>query len=271
MNGFDGLTVSNEGFVPNDPKSSEQVNNVLNCFVWSVDKGVPISPEMLKFIRDGVAAYTAGDKTPWKGVRGKVEKGDPRLWAALIVHAHIIPNWNAYEGKGERPSLSSIRKDANLADGTDVSKSLKRAERYLHAELNKGDYGVGRIAAEIMAMAKSRGLPDGTVIESKGNFYWITPEQSQQLQDEALSTIGIMQSALDQARMLDEQGGIDNLLESKYLLRQAEIDADYVRYERALTVLSELESAFKQGCMTVDEYGKAVDATLRKYFFCPRW
>lgn len=270
MNKFDGLTLSDEAFVPNDPKSPEQVNNVLNCFVWSVDQGVPISPEMLKFIRDGVAAYTAGDKTPWKGVRGKVEKGNPRLWAALIVHAHIIPNWNAHEGEGRRPSLKVIGEKVDLASGTDVSKSLKRAEQYLLAELNKKIYSVGRIAAEITAMAKDSGLPDGAIMESNGRFYWVTPEQKQQILDENISMRKIIKSAVDQARALDEKGGVDNLIESMSILRLAQIDADFVRYERAEVVLLELESAFKQGRITLDEYGAALEATQRKFFFCPR-
>lgn len=267
---YDGLTITNEGFAPNDPKSVEQVKNVLDCFVQCVDKGMPISPEMLKFIRDGVAAYTAGDKTPWKGVRGMAEKGDPRSWASLIFHAHILPNWNAHEGKGLRPPLRVICASVKLIHETNVSKSLSRAEDYLFNELQKESRALGRITAEITAIAKSNDLPNGKVIESNGRFYWITPEQEQQLRDEDISTYNILNSALNQARKLADQGGLDNLIDSIHLIQQAEIDAHYDRYARAEISFSELESAVKEGSITVDEYREATDVAVRKFFFCPR-
>lgn len=270
MSIYDGLTMTNGGFVPNDPKSAEQIKNVLNCFVQSVDEGMPIAPEMLKFIRDGVAAYAVGDKTPWKGVRGSVRKGDPRLWGALIFHAHILPNWNAHEGKGIRPSMNEIGKNVNLASETNISKSLSRAEEYLLAELRTGPYVSGRIAGEITTIAISHGLPDGKLIELSGGFYWVTPEQEQQIRDELFSCFKILSAALEQAKKLADMGGVDNLLEAIHLKRQAEIDAHFNRYERAQILFNTLDSAVKQGDITLDEYREAMKIAERTFFFCPR-
>lgn len=159
MMGFEGLKLSSDGLVPNDPRSREEVNNVLLEFVRAVDAGKDIPRELLTYVRDGVARYAGGDKTPWKAERGNGIKGSPIVDAEMIFNAEILPRLKAFMEGAKYVPVPRDQLSRKQSEGAHNSGRLCAAKSYLKA----GGKRAEEITKHIHALAKEHGLPDGDV------------------------------------------------------------------------------------------------------------